>query len=226
MAYCVHCGADGALAFCPRCGLAQLSHAAGAESPELPVQPVGDWTVSVHYEQILAHAEPRQRIADVSKGVREGITGENLLAVFDAVNPTGISFEKLAQAVVPICDKMGLHTGHRSQCVFDAPPGRLLLATLCTLAANALVVDQVDQQASQCALTATIPSGMITNRGKLHVLVEDCQRYSQLSLGVRIAGQWYDWGKSKRMIAAIFAAVDADLADQKTGHAPQRRRVA
>lgn len=223
MAYCVHCGAEGALAFCAKCGLAQ---AAGAGKEEPVVSPVGDWTVSICYDQILAHPEPRQRIADVSKGVSEGITGENLLAVFDAVNPTGISFEKLAQAVVPICDKMGLHTGHQSQCAYDSPPGRLLLATLCTLAANALVVDQVDQQASQCALTATIPSGMITNRGKLHVMVDDCQRYSQLSLGVRIAGQWYDWGKSKRMIAAIFAAVDADLADQKAGQAPQRRRVA
>ncbi len=216
MAYCVHCGADGALAFCSRCGQSQASDSANSEPSALPM---GDWITSIHYEQLLTHPEPRQRIAAASRGAREGITSENLLAVFDAVNPTGISFEKLAQAVVPICDKMGLHTGHQSQCAYNAPPGRLFVATLCTLAANALVVDQVDQQATQCALVATIPSGWITNRGKLHVLVEDRQRYTELSLGVRIAGQWYDWGKSKRMISAIFSAVDADLADQDAGPA-------
>ncbi|QEG41171.1 hypothetical protein [Roseimaritima ulvae] len=220
MAYCVHCGTEGAVAFCPRCGLTQSPESSQPAPPELPL---GDWTLSVDYEHVLRHPEPQQRIATAQQGSREGITGENLLAVFDAVNPLGISFEKLAQAVVPICDKMGLHTGHQSQCAYEAPPGRLLVATLCTLAANALVVDQVEQQPDECGFTATIPSGMITNRGKLHVLVQDCQRYSQLSLGVRIAGQWHDWGKSKRMIAAMFTAVDADLREQEAGRG---RRVA
>ena len=244
--YCVHCGAQGAVAFCPDCGQRQKPDVASDQRESnrlqaiacdehvhepipilaIPAQPVVCWTDSIQYEIVLANPEARKRIAAAGRTAVEGVTGEDLLAVFDAVSPIGFSLGKLTHAILPIYDKLGIKTGHASQGIYDAPSGRVMLAVLCTLAAKSLTIADVHQDPEKCSLTAEIPSGLITNRGKLHSLIEVHELYISVSLAITISGQWYDWGKSKRMINEIYSSVYGDLTNQQSGRAPQYRRVA
>jgi hypothetical protein len=156
----------------------------------------------------------------------EGVTGDDLLAIFDAISPIGFSLGKFTHAILPVYDKLGIKTGLQSQAVFEAPPGRVMLAVLCTLAAKSLTIANVHQDPVNCSLSAEIPSGLFTNRGKLHILIEVHETHVSLSLSTTISGQWYDWGKSKRMIDEIHQAVHRDLTSQQSGRPPRYRRIA
>jgi hypothetical protein len=181
---------------------------------------------SIHYETVLAHAEPRERILVAGRGATEGVTGDDFLAVFDAVSPIGFSLGKLTNAILPIYEKLGIKTDRESQAIFDAPPGRVMLAVLCTMAAKSLAIADVRQDSSQCSLSAKIPSGLITNRGKLHVLISVQELHVRVSLATSISGQWYDFGKSKRLIDEMFDSIHRDLTSQQAGLSPRYRRVA
>lgn len=242
--YCVHCGADNAATFCAACGRRQHvdrkvqfesdvveadlsdSDPSSASSDGSTVQSSICWTESIQYETVLANPEPRERISAAGRRATEGVTGDDLLAVFDAVSPIGFSLGKFTNAILPIYDKLGIKTDRESQAMFDAPPGRVMLAVLCTLAAKSLAIADVRQDPNKCSLSAEIPSGLITNRGKLHVLISVQDLDVQVSLATTISGQWYDFGKSKRLIDEMFEAIHGDLTSQQSGRPPRYRRVA
>ncbi len=248
--FCVHCGVDGAEAFCPACGKRQkpeksvrmdvdleatsgnaedangANHNSGDDYRVTEVSPRGDWTMSLHYEHVLAVPEARQRIAAASTGTAAGVTAEDLLKIFDAVSPIGISMEKLSGALIPIADKMGIKMQQAASAIFPAPPGRVLLATLCVLATRGMELLDAKQLPEACALVAKIPSGLYTNPGQLNVVLRIANTGVLMQLEARIAGQYYDWGKSKRMINQIFMDVGNDLMAQMTSQAVPGRRIA
>lgn len=235
--FCIHCGAEGAGAFCPKCGRRQTLEGSeqqesasnnGSDSPCTPVSVTPQsvcWTESMHYHVVLASPEPRERIAAISRGAGTGVTGEDLLAVFDAVSPIGISLGKLTNAILPIYDKLGIRIDRESHAVFDAPAGRVILAVLCTLASKSLTIEEVGQDEDRCSLSAKLPWGLMTNPGKLHVLIATQAPHIRVSVATRISGQWYDFGKSQRMIDELLEAIQNDLASQAT-HPSSHRRVA
>ncbi|TWU56713.1 hypothetical protein Poly51_26300 [Rubripirellula tenax] len=245
--FCVHCGADGAARFCAACGKNQTDLAGPFDTPEVVdldvalthsietsdaivdailVDDASDWTKSIQYQTVLNHPVARNRITASAKKSQPGVTGEDLLEVFDAVSPIGFSLAKFTKAILPIYDKLGIKTDRQAQSIFDAVPGRLMLATLCTIASKALVIDQVHQGPDQCSLSAELPSGLITNRGRIHILIEVCEGYSRITLNTTISGQLYDWGKSTRLMTDMLAEIHSDLTDQLSGHSPRYRRIA
>lgn len=239
--YCVHCGAEGAATYCAVCGQRQEverqvppeanlgqtdTSDVGSCTEASELRPPVCWTKSLQYNDVLASPEPRERIAAASRGASQGVTGEDLLAVFDAVSPIGFSLGKLTNAVLPIYDKLGIRIDRESQALFDAPPGRVILAVLCTLAARSLAIADVRQDANRCALLADLPWGLMTNPGKLHVLVMADDPCVRVSLATRISGQWYDFGKSQRLIDELFDAIQGDLTSQQSGRLSPYRRVA
>lgn len=242
--YCIHCGADNAATFCAACGQRQSvdskvhfesdvveadvsnSEPSSSSSDGSTAQSSICWTESIQYETVLASPEPRERILAAGRRASKGVTGDDLLAVFDAVSPIGFSLGKFTNAILPIYDKLGIKTDRESQAIFDAPPGRVMLAALCTLAAKSLAIADVCQDPGKCSLSAEIPSGLITNRGKLHVLISVHDLYVRVSLATTISGQWYDFGKSKRLIDEMFEAIQGDLTSQQSGRPSKYRRVA
>ncbi|TWU57640.1 hypothetical protein [Rubripirellula reticaptiva] len=241
--FCVHCGADGAAKFCSACGKnqspASLSGDPGgifSSDDQLLVEneiveavlvdESADWTNSIHYQTVLDHPVARARIAASAKIAKPGVTGEDLLEVFDAVSPIGFSLGKFTKAILPIYDKLGIKMDRQTQGVFDTSPGRLMLAVLCTIASKAWVIDEVHQSIDQCSLSTELPSGLITNRGRLHVLIEACDGYCRITFNATISGQLYDWGKSNRLMSDMFSDICADLTDQQSGQRPQYRRIA
>jgi hypothetical protein len=219
--FCIHCGAGEAAAFCRQCGKSQaLGNNAVAKKQanlqELPTESVSsnDWLNCLDYEQLLRYDEPRRRIAEASAKSKPGVTEDDFLALLQAVSPTKLSLSKLTYAIVPIIDKLGVRTTNQLQAVWYAEPGRVLLATLCSLAIKSLEVVDVQQEPHACALSASIPLGIITNTGKVLIKLETNSGWVRASMSVTIAGQWYDWGKSKRLMEELLHGLNADLMSQ------------
>ncbi len=184
-----------------------------------------EWTQELNYQAVLSATDARKRIAAAGWGVTPGLTADDLLAIFDAVSPIGVSLQKLNGALLPIYDKIGIKTLRWARGSFIAPPGRVLLALMCVLAKNSLEVAEVHQEVQQCGLTVKIPSSLYTNQGQLLVLLRHESTMVQMEIRTRILGQYFDWGKSKRLIDHLFSGIQADLT-QQLGVAPQSRRVA
>ena len=112
--------------------------------------------MTLNYEVVLSNPEARRRIAAAGARNTQGLTAEDLLKIFDAVSPLGVSLEKLSGVLLPICDKIGI---------------------------------------------------------KMQRVIEGSV---MVQLEARISGQYYDWGKSKRMIAHLLQAIRNDLYAQAT----------
>ena len=126
---------------------------------------------------------------------------------------------------MPIVDKLGIRTTNQSQAVWQVDAGRVLLAYLCSLASKSLEVTDVQQEVDSCSLSAKIPLGIITNPGKVVTKLESNSGWVRATLVVTISGQWYDWGKSKRLIEDILVGINADLIDQNAGQTVPFQRV-
>jgi len=132
----------------------------------------GDWADETVYEQLLKFPDVRERIARAGQRSRKAMTGEEMLALFDSIVPTGVSLEKLTGALLPIFDRMGIKTGKQSSVTLRVRAGHGVVATLCALASQGYELQKVDQSADGCVLTALIPSNLWTNRGELVVALE------------------------------------------------------
>ena len=233
--FCIHCGVAGAAAFCPACGQKQVVNSTPAvrvdprssfdnENSELVIplvvepmlEPQVDWTQSLSYEAVLANPEARSRIVAAGAGNSQGLTAEDLLKIFDAVSPLGVSLEKLSGALLPICDKIGIKMQRAAGAIYQGPPGRVLLATMCALSASGLEISEAHQQQNECGLVAKIPYSLYTNPGQLLASLRVIEGSVMVQLEARISGQYYDWGKSKRMIAHLLQAIRNDLYAQST----------
>jgi hypothetical protein len=105
--YCIHCGADGAAAFCSKCGISQNLPASSSESgktitPATDVIAKKNWATSLDYHRLLACEEPRQRIVAASKRSQPGVTGEDVLAILDAASITKVSLSHCRQRLPPM----------------------------------------------------------------------------------------------------------------------------
>lgn len=210
--YCFRCGASDVAAFCPSCGQNQ-SAASRSESATI-VEATLAWSDSLNYELIIAHPEVRQHLSTIRPRAMRGLTGEDLLSVFDAVSPIGFSLAKLTDAVLPIYDKLGIKTQHQSEVAFPAPAGRLMLATLSSLVYKSLAIETVEQGTDQCLLISKIPIGLITNRGQLSILLERHSTAVRVAMSTTLSAQLYDWGKSKRLQQELFELIGKYLQAQ------------
>ncbi len=184
------------------------------------------WTRDLDYQAVLATQFARDRLAAAAWGITPGLTADDLLGIFDAVSPVGVSLQKLNGALLPIYDKIGIKTLRWARGSFTAAPGRVLLSLLCALAKNSLEVTDVHQASMQCGLTVKIPSSLYTNQGELLVLLRQEADEVLVEIRTRIFGQYFDWGKSKRLIDELFVRISDDLTDQLAGVRPVQRRVA
>ncbi|TWU45851.1 hypothetical protein Q31b_10270 [Novipirellula aureliae] len=219
--YCFQCGAAGAVAFCPACGQDQLAsrRSVANETNTASIH----WTDSIDYETIIAHPDVRSRLGAIRPCGMRGLSGEDLLSIFDAVSPIGFSLGKLTTAILPIYDKLGIKTDYQSEALCDAPTGRVMLAVLSSLAIKSLAIAEVQQGETQCLLISDIPAGLITNRGRMNILLEKENALVRVSMASTISAQWYDWGKSKNLQQSLFDEIRRELLDQGFGQEPAQR---
>jgi hypothetical protein len=93
---------------------------------------------------------------------------------------------------------------NQTQAIWQFDAGRVLLATLCSLAFKSLEVTDVQHEKDSCLLSTKIPIGIITNPGKVAIKIETNSGWVRATMSVTISGQWYDWGKSKRLLEDLL----------------------
>lgn len=222
--FCSHCGAPATGNYCCHCGgkLAASSERAppaasepSADSgvvsvPFVQVELVRlDWTEELHYGALLEHAEVRQRIAAAARRYREEISGEEILALFDAIASPPVSLEKLGKALMPVYSKLGIRTGKSASWCFSLPPGRVLTAVLCSLASHGMTIKQVEQAVDACQLTCRVPSNVWSMSSELVITVRGADQQTIVEANVMVAGQLYDWGKSRSILDHLLAETQA-----------------
>lgn len=210
--FCSECGTAADGKFCFHCGAKMTAGEAlrlvSQEHDEdiIPMAEIVavDWTMETNYRSLLQHAEVRDRIAMASQNYREQLSGEDVLALFDAFSPTGVPLEKVCRLIAPLYDKMGIRTGKQARVAFTLPPGRILLGVLCALAGAGQKITSVEQATDGCVLNATIPSNIWSLAGELMVSVHAEKRQTVVEAVTKIPGQLYDWGKSQRLLDQLM----------------------
>jgi len=197
--YCSQCGVEATGNSCSSCG-------APLQAATLPATQPTDWSGIIEYEQLLRIQEIRDLIARYAAQSKRRSTGEEFLQYCDKafVPLAGVSMAAMASVVQPIFSELGIKTGKTRSQLFDKPPGQILVTLLCSLARHGQHLRRVRQVQDGCVFEAAIPSDMWSFEDGLVITV--CREGSGtvVEAGTIIKGQLYDWGKSKRCLAALF----------------------
>lgn len=242
--FCSECGAEAGGKFCWKCGSrltfgpaaeagpqSQPAHVSDVPSsppgpPPLPGSSAAAWHEDLCYERLIAIPEVRDRIAKAAGRYRAGISGEQFLALFDAIVPTGVSLQKLCVALQPMTSRLGLKTGKSSQLALQVSPGRAAVAVLCSFAAHGHSLKNVQQAGDGIALQAVIPSSLWSLTGELSVSIQRHPAQVGVTASTQVAGQLFDWGHSQRLLDRLFDDIRLELSPLNSSPTLDGRRVA
>jgi hypothetical protein len=166
-----------------------------------------DWTHFTSYEALLRVPEVRNRIAQHAAMCKTKFSGEQFLECCDKViTPLtgGVPLTLIAKIAQPLSEKLGLKMSKTRAERMTEPPGKVIVAVLCSLARNGQKLGQVEQAASGCTLHAAMPSDMWSLRGDLVVEIRAEGDTILVEAGLTIPGQVYDWGKSQRALRQLY----------------------
>jgi len=163
----------------------------------------------------------RDAIQAHARRARQGLTGEQFLAIADKLIPLGVSLELVASIVQPLYASWGIGMSRRRAERIAAPVGCVLLRVLCSLAARGQKLRAVEQAADGCHIEASLPSDLWSMEGDLLVTVRKDAQATEVEAATKINGQYFDWGKSSRCLAALFADLEIILAPAELESHPQ-----
>lgn len=220
--FCTECGQKARGKFCSHCGHSLLEASEDGTTPsfehdkpavksdEVLVEIVGGWDDEVRYETLLKVPEVRTQIERHKGMAKQGITGEQVLALYDKVVSSPIPLEKVAGLIQPFYAKLGINTGKQRVVRIDAPVGRVMVRALCSLARHNQAVRKVSQGTDGCFFEAVLPSDVLALEGDLLVTVRRQGRGAEVTAATKIAGQWFDFGKSNRCLDKLVNDLQVD----------------
>ena len=200
--FCSECGVKAGGKFCWSCGGA-LQRPAGCEDLPAPI----DWTVVTDYQAIVRIPEVRERIARHAAMSKKRMSGEQFLDVCEKLfSPLtgGVPLASIATFAQPLYAKLGLKTGKSHSERFDEPPGKVIVAVLCSLAQGGQELRKAISAADGCVIEASLPSDICSLNGELTVVVRPDGAGTIVDAAATIKGQLYDWGKSRRALEHLF----------------------
>lgn len=203
MKYCSNCGAKVSGNFCSECGASLKS----SDNSGITSKQYSNWDKTTSYEELLSIQSVRDLIAHHATLSKRSMSGEEFLKSCDIafVPLTGVSLSMIGSIVQPIYAKLGMKTGKTRSASFNNPPGKILVALLCSLARNGRKVCRVQQGQDGCVIEAIIPSDLWSWEGNLVVSVQSKGDDTYVEAATVIKGQLYDWGKSNRCIEELFS---------------------
>jgi hypothetical protein len=208
--FCTNCGEKAAGRFCANCG-SPIVASSPAARPDLGV----DWKDECRYQVLIHFSEVRDLIAKHGPPTHKGLKGEDILKICDAFTKplTGlpISVSKLTSVVVPIYARLGIQTIASRKEFLQAPVGKMLVAAVCSLSRRERPLKEVHQGENGCVIEATLPPGLRALEGQLVLNIERQQQGTMVDATVKIPGQKYDWGVSRKCIEETFDDLHALL---------------
>lgn len=199
--FCCQCGTRAEGNFCSACG-ARLPGAA-----PLPEAMPEDWSDEIRYERLMLRPEVRDLIARHAASAIKRMTGEEFLGHCDKVLkslPGGASLATVASVVQPVYARLGIRTGKRRTEVVARPPGKALVAVLCSLARRGRTLREVRQAQDGCVLQASLPSDLFSFEGDLLITIRRHEGGTLVEAAATVKGQLFDWGKSRRCLNELF----------------------
>ena len=172
-----------------------------------------DWSDEICYERLLAVDAVRDRVVAAGRRHQPGVSGEQFLAVFDAIVPTGVSIEKLSLALQPVYGRLGIKTGQTASWLLPARAGEAFVAVLCALASHGHTLKSVEQATTRCDLKMAIPSSLWALAGELVVTLERESSGTRVIAAANVTGQMFDWGHCRRVLDRIHAGIVQELAE-------------
>jgi hypothetical protein len=205
--YCSERGKRAPGKFCWSCGAPLVANAPAEVQPREADLVDVEWAHFTSYEALLRVPEIRNRIAQHAAMCKAKFSGEQFLECCDKViTPLtgGVPLTLIAKIAQPLSERLGLKMSKTRAERMTEPPGKIIVAVLCSLARNGQKLGQVEQTPSGCTLHAAMPSDMWSLKGDLVVEVRAEGSVTLVEAGLTIPGQVYDWGKSQRALRQLF----------------------
>lgn len=198
--FCTNCGQDIAEDnnFCASCGTPVDGSAASPGAS-------ADWRHAVEYRVVANHPEVTALVGNAAGMSSGGVTAEEFLDVAQKLIPAiPIPLNTLVKIVQPFGNSLGIKTGKELFAHYDHPLGRVVAATLCSLALRGQALQNGEQAADGCVVTAGLPSSVWAWSGTLLVAIQQEGDGTKVTASTAIGGQMYDWGHSKRVLQKLF----------------------
>ncbi len=207
--FCSECGKPARGKFCSHCGtsLAAFAETAAAHqaNPNVVVAEVAvDWEREVRYETLLADRTVRMLVDGHARQAKKRMSGEQFLALADKLIPQPVSMENVAAIAQPLWASLGVKTGKHVATEIDAPVARVIVRAMCSLARGGQPIQHVIQHADGCTIEAELPSDIFSLAGTLTLEIMRTAARTRVTAATNIAGQWMDWGKSRRALEKLL----------------------
>jgi hypothetical protein len=194
-------------------GCKPLASAAPAPASPPPKPPASskpvDWQHEVRYEVLLKNPEVRRLVDRHAKAASKAMTGEELLKQWDKLTGGGGLHAVSAQIAQALGTSLGIKTGKARHDVLPMPPGRVIVAALCSTAAAGQTLRGVEQKPDGLLMRFEIPSTWQSMAGELTLLVQREGNATAVDAATHIPGQLFDWGKSAALLDRLFADIRA-----------------
>lgn len=207
--FCSNCGVKASGNFCHACGTKLVAGEEVAPAT-LPITAVA-WEDEIRYEMLIKVPHVRTTLAKLATEAEPGLSANDYLSLCDSVfKPMGpISMSKVAPLVQKMYANWGVKTGKQRVEVITQPPGLVLFKVLCAMARQCQKIKEVSQGDDGCVIQAIIPSSLWTMEGKLLITVTRVAGGTQVESATTIAGQYYDWGVSNKVLNQLFQSMKA-----------------
>lgn len=223
--FCTNCGRrmSEAHRYCGACGTPVGLAADPAPDPAAAAAPdrrggTLPWTDTVDYRQVLADPKVAALVARAADTNPGGMSADAFLTSAKpllAMTPARLVPVKLLAEVAPdLYARMGISTTKHDSAQFDAPPGRVIAAILCSLASRGQTLREGAQAEDGCVLTAVLPSSAWHWAGTIAAEVARDGPGTTVSATVNIPGQAFAWGRGTKAAAALLTDVSRFLSLQ------------
>jgi len=218
--FCSECGKPARGKFCSHCGTPLDVIAEGTITPQhdpnvpdpnvILAEVAIDWQREVRYEALLADRRVRELVDSHARLAKKRISGEQFLSIADKLIPQPVSMEGLAAIAQPLWARLGVKTGKHIAAEIDAPPAQVIVRTMCSLARSAQPIQNVVQHEDGCTIDAELPSDLFALAGTLSIEILRSAHGTRVTAATHIAGQWMDWGKSRRALEKLLEDLRQD----------------
>jgi len=199
--YCHNCGFETESDECPKCGTEIIK----SESTIIK-----SWRKETDFKKIAKHPDVIELIYEYSKLSNEKISSQYLLDKFDLVfgTFTGISTNLIMEVITPIYSKLGVKTGKKEKFSFDSSINEVFVKFLCSISANKkLEFKEFHQAKNGLLIISKIKPDLLTYKGNLLITLKEEKNEITAELNGIIKGQFYDFGKCKKIMSKILTEV-------------------
>lgn len=213
--FCSQCGVQTEGNFCHECGhrlrapVSSVTASLAQHVPPTPETPV-DWENSPRFDVVSQSPEVRRDVSNAARATNDGDFAKSLLTLYDSVEIIPVPIESLMGVAQPIGSALGIKTGKSRAITLQQPIGGVIASVIRSLARRNWVAREVEQAAEGCRIHVELPMTLWAMKGTLIADVQRQENATQLAYATNIAGQFFDWGYSSRLLNCLIEEAQSE----------------